>query len=327
MSYPSVTIILPVYNEIETIEDSMASLRAQDYPGPLEIIVAEGGSTDGTARLLEDLADNDSDLSIIGNPHRRQAQGLNLAARAAGGVYLTRADGHTIYAADYVSRSVIAALETGAAAGGPMNPVGSTWFSRSVAAAMNSRLTMGPARFHHATEREFVDTVYLGTFRKDEFEAIGGFRALPSGAAEDADFYARWRASGRRVVVDPSIRSSYEPRQRPGELWRQYYRYGLGKAEMLWLNGAFPTWRPLAPLAFVVALLATLLLGIFGVSWLPLLVIVVSWLGIVGVASRKAGVHIPGVFIAAAIMHTAYGIGVGSGLLRGRSRLSNVTDD
>jgi len=326
MTHPSVTIILPVYNEIDTIEDSMSSLRAQDYPGPLEIVIAEGGSTDGTARLLEEMVEGDPAVSVIDNPHRRQSHGLNLAARAANGTYLTRADGHTIYATDYVSRSVAAALETGAAAGGTMNPVGSTWFSRSVAAAMNSRLTMGPARFHHATEREFVDTVYLGTFRKDEFEAIGGFRALPSGAAEDADFYARWRASGRRVVVDPSIRSTYEPRKRSRDLWRQYYRYGLGKAEMLWLNGAFPTWRPLAPLAFVVALLVTLLLGAFGISWLPVAVLIVSWLSIVGVASRKAGLHIPGVFVAAGIMHTAYGIGVGSGLLRGRARLSDVAD-
>lgn len=327
MAYPSVTIILPVYNEIDSIEDSMASLRAQDYAGPLEIIVADGGSTDGTRAVLDSLAEHDPRLLIIDNPHRRQSHGLNLAAATAKGTYLTRADAHTIYAVDYVSRSITAALETGAAAGGTMNPIGTTWFSRSVAGAMNSRLTMGPARFHHATEREYVDTVYLGTFRKDDFDVVDGFRALPSGAAEDADFYARWRASGRRVVVDPSICSSYEPRKRVGELWRQYYRYGLGKAEMLWLNGAFPSWRPLAPLGFVVALIVTLLLGVFGISWLPVVVLAVSWSAVVGVASRKAGVHIPGVFFAAAIMHTAYGIGVGSGLLRGRARLSEVGSD
>ncbi|MCL1594831.1 MAG: glycosyltransferase [Actinomycetia bacterium] len=324
MTEPSVTIMLPVYNEIDAIEESMTSLLAQDYSGPLEIIITDGGSTDGTREYLDTISDKTMSVAVIDNPLRRQSHGLNQAASAAASTYLTRADGHTIYAHDYVSRSVDVALETNAACGGTMKPVGTTWFSRCVAAAMNSRLTMGPARFHHAQTRETVDTVYLGTFLKTDFLAIGGFRALPSGAAEDADFYARWRASGRKVVVDPAIRSTYEPRGRPGALWRQYYRYGLGKAEMLWLNGAFPSWRPLAPLGFVVALTGTITLGVFGISWIPIAVLGVAWTAVVAYGARHSGRYFPGVIAAAAIMHISYGIGVASGLIRGPSRLADV---
>ena len=116
-----------------------------------------------------------------------------------------------------------------------MNPVGTNPFGRVVAAAMNSRLTMGPARFHHADRREEVDTVYLGAFPREDFLQLGGFRAFPSGAAEDADFYHRWNRTGRTVVVDPVIHSEYTPRQDPKALWNQYLRYGLGKSEMLWV--------------------------------------------------------------------------------------------
>ncbi|NHZ71402.1 MAG: glycosyltransferase [Proteobacteria bacterium] len=327
MTEPSVTIILPVYNEIDAIEESMTSLLAQDYSGPLEIVVADGGSTDGTLEYLDAISESMVNVTVIHNPLRRQSHGLNQAASAANNTYLTRADGHTIYADDYVSRSVDAVLETRAACGGTMNPVGTTWFSRSVAAAMNSRLTMGPARFHHAKTRETVDTVYLGTFLKTDFLAVGGFRALPSGAAEDADFYARWRASGRKVVVDPAIHSTYEPRRQPGALWKQYYRYGLGKAEMLWLNGAFPSWRPLVPLGFVIALTGTIGLGVTGVSWIPLGVLAGVWFAVVAYGARRSGRHFPGVITAAAIMHISYGIGVASGLIRGRGRLSEVDGD
>ncbi len=317
MSHPAVSIILPVLDERATIDAVLASLLDQRYDGPLEIIVADGGSTDGTRDRLEAWQRRtDGRVRVVDNPQRRQSPGLNRAAELASGEILVRADGHTVYAPDYVERSV-AALAAGAdAAGGRMNPVGANRFGRGVAAAMNSPLTMGPARFHHAEEPETVDTVYLGAFRRDDFLATGGFRSFPSGAAEDADFYHRWRAAGRTVVVDPAIVSRYTPRDRPGRLWRQYLAYGRGKAEMLWANGRFPSWRPLAPLALIVALGAGVVLAAFGRPWL-LAAVVTAWAGLVGwVAATGDGPPVE-TFLAAAIMHLAYGIGLIGGLLRG----------
>jgi glycosyltransferase involved in cell wall biosynthesis len=316
-SEPSVSVILPVLNEAESIDDVLGDILAQDYPGPLEVIVADGGSGDGTLERLEGWTKRDSRVIVVHNPRRRQAFGLNVAAARAAGSVLVRADGHTRYAPDYVSRSVRALEELGGAVGGPMTPQGATSFGRAVAAAMNSPLTMGPGRFHHAVAREEVDTVYLGSFELSDFEAIGGFRALPSGSSEDADFYFRWRRSGLRVHVDPAIVSTYRPRDTPGELWRQYFRYGLGKAEMLWLNRSLPSPRPLAPMLLVVALAATLVLGAFTADWWPAVVAVGSWaLLLIFVAARSTAPSV-GVVAAAGIMHLAYGVGIVWGLLRG----------
>jgi len=314
---PSVSVILAVWNEVESIDGVLADLLGQDYTGPLEVVVADGGSDDGTREKLDAWAGRDERLTVLDNPARRQAHGLNLAAEEAKGEILVRADGHTAFAPDYVRASVTALEETGGAVGGRMFPVGRTSFGRAVAAAMKSPLTMGPGRFHHSMIREEVDTVYLGAMQREWFETLGGFRAFPSGTSEDADLYFRWRRHGGKVYVDPSISSEYTPRDTPGSLWRQYFRYGRGKAEMLWVNGAFPSWRPLAPLALVIGLFIFVVVGLVTGSWVPVLTLAGLWFLLLVWVAMRGDEPAARVLLAAGIMHLAYGLGELWGLVRG----------
>jgi succinoglycan biosynthesis protein ExoA len=315
---PSVTVLLPVLDEAGTIDACLASLAAQDYTGPISVAVADGGSRDGTldevGRWSGRLA-----IEIVPNPRRSQAHGLNVAAAAARGDILIRADGHTTYAPDYLRRSVDALLSSDAVAvGGRLTPEGRTPFGAAVAAAMTSPFGVGPGRFHHSDERGHVDTVYLGAFRRADLMSVGGFRAFPSGAVEDADLYFRWRQQGRKVLLDPSIRSRYRPRATPGALARQFFRYGQGKAEMLHVNGRWPSWRPVAPLLLLVGLVGFASVGASGLSWWPLMGLVCVWLLVVAAAAGR-GARSFGVWArtaaAIAIMHLSYGIGLLGGLL------------
>jgi succinoglycan biosynthesis protein ExoA len=315
--FPSVTVIMAVLDEADFIDSVISDLLGQDYEGPMEVIVADGESSDGTAEKLGEWVTRDERLVVIPNPDRRQAYGLNLAAEKATAEILVRADGHTRFAPNYVRASVDVLEETGGAVGGRMYPVGRSPFGRAVAEAMKSPLTMGPGRFHHSTAREEVDTVYLGAMRRDDFESLGGFRPFPSGTSEDADFYFRWRRDGGKVYVDSSIVSEYTPRDRPADLWRQYFSYGMGKAEMLWRNGTLPSWRPLAPLGLVVGLLLLTVVGLVTQVWLPLLVLIGLWLLLLIWVALRSDEPAPGVFSAAAIMHVGYGVGVLWGLGRG----------
>lgn len=324
---PPVSVLLPVLNEIGEIDACLASLVDQKYDGPLEIVVADGGSADGTLHRLREWAARDPRVNVIGNPRRRQAHALNLAAHVAAGEVLVRADAHTTYAPDYVARSVAVLVETGAvAAGGRLRPVGRGATGRAVAAAMRSPLGVGPARFHHAERREEVDTVYLGAFRRADFLAHGGFRALPSGVAEDADLYWRWRRLGRVIVVDPSIRSTYRPRATLPAFARQNWRYGLGKAEMWWINGTLPSWRPLAPLALVAGLVGAGLLATRG-RRAPLAALGGAWTaGLAAVALRSDDRDAAARTAAAAgLMHLSYGAGLAYGLLRGPGPLRAIS--
>jgi len=316
-SPPPVSVILAVLNEADFIDQVISDLLGQDYTGPIEVTVAEGGSNDGTVEKLNDWVAKDARLTVVPNPQRRQAYGLNAAAEASSGEILIRADGHTTFAPDYVRASVNVLEETGGAVGGRMYPVGRTRFGKAVAAAMKSPLTMGPGRFHHSVTREETDTVYLGAFRREDFEALGGFRPFPSGTSEDADFYYRWRRSGGKVYVDPSIISSYAPRDDPGSVWRQYFRYGMGKSEMLWLNGRLPSLRPLAPLALVLGLLGSAVAGSWTGIWWPFAGLAALWVLVLASVALASDEPAPSVFLASAIMHLGYGTGEIWGLIRG----------
>ena len=313
-----VTVLLPVFNEAEHIDTCLESIAAQDYAGGLEIVVADGGSTDGTVDKLRSWESGDPRVRVIDNPHRVQSEGLNLAAAAASGDILVRADAHSVYAPDYVHRSVETLLETGAVAvGGVMRPEGTTPFGKAVSRAMSSPLTIGAGRFHFATERAEVDTVYLGAFRHQDFLAVGGYRAFPSGVAEDADLYFRWRQLGRKVILEPSIRSTYRPRESLRALLRQYLRYGQGKAEMLYANDRWPSWRPLGPLALVLGLMASGVAATVTPWQWPLVALMAAWLLFLGAVAIPLGRLAPRVILVAAIMHVGYGLGSVWGLLRG----------
>jgi glycosyltransferase involved in cell wall biosynthesis len=319
-NYPPVAVMLPIFNEAGAIEECLASLAAQDYPGAWSLIVAEGGSTDGTQQILEEWRGRLPGLTVIDNPLQLQSHGLNRAAEAATTELLVRVDAHSSYAPDYLRRSVEALLSSEAvAAGGGLRPEGRSPFGRSVALAMTSPLAIGPGRFHHSVEREPADTVYLGAFRRQDFMVIGGYRAFPSGVAEDPDLYFRWRQQGRLVLLDPAIRSTYRPRETPRSLARQFRRYGFGKADMLYINGRWPSWRPLAPLALVVGLVVTVPLAAVGRLGWVFWALLGSWLAALA-AEMIRFARAPGEWLrsiaAAAIMHLSYGVGLLHGLLR-----------
>lgn len=312
MASDRVSILLPVLNEADFIDDCLASLEKQDYPGELEVIVVDGGSDDGTRVITAGWQRRLPLMKVIDNPMKVQSHGLNLAAARAAGRFLVRADAHTTYASDYVRRSVERLVETGATVVGGLQVASGTGdFGKAVAEAMSSSLAVGPGAHRHATTTTEADTVYLGAVRKSDWETLGGWRTLPSHVAEDADLHYRWRRQGARILVDPSINSVYKPRETPGSLWAQFYRYGMGKADMLYVNARLPSLRPAAPLALILAAMITVVVGLVW-SWWPAVTLIAVWVAALVVAATGR----PRVMLAAAIMHVAYGLGMVRGLLR-----------
>jgi len=245
---PTVTVAIPVLNEQAHLRTCLDALTAQTYPGIVEVLVSDGGSTDAT----REVAAAHPGVRVLDNPGRIQSAGLNVALSEATGDVFVRVDGHCTVAPDYVERCVDALTRTGAAmVGGAMRPVATGWLQRGIAAAMASPAGAGPARFHVGGPSGWVDTVYLGAYRTEMARRVGGYAHV--GVNEDAELAIRLGALGG-IWFDDGIRSTYVPRSSVGAVARQFYRYGRGRAATVRRHPRSLAPRQLAAPALVLAL-------------------------------------------------------------------------
>lgn len=81
LDFPSITVLIACFNEEETIEETLDYVTKQDYPGELEILVADDGSTDSTAELGRQRAETDHRIAVVRLPHGGKAKTLTAALK------------------------------------------------------------------------------------------------------------------------------------------------------------------------------------------------------------------------------------------------------
>jgi succinoglycan biosynthesis protein ExoA len=250
------SVMAPMWNEAEHIESLVADLADQDFDGDVELLVADGASTDGSVDKLRAAADRHRlAVTVIDNPDRWVSHALNRCIRAARGDLIVRVDCHSRYPRDYLRRCAIASEETGAEnVGGVLVPEGRTAMERAVACAMDSPFGGIHWARHVSDERVEVDTVPYGAFRPAAFRLAGLFdESLVRN--QDDEFNLRLRLAGGRIVLDPRIRTHYTPRGSFSGVFRQYFQYGLWKAPVMLKHRRATSVRSLAPGAFAASLL------------------------------------------------------------------------
>jgi len=223
---PAISVILPVLNEEAHLAESVTAILSQDYIGSFEIILALGPSHDQTNVIAEKLAARDSRVKIVTNPSGKTAAGLNLAIAASESPVIVRVDGHAKIPDNYLSLAVSILRESGAVnVGGVMAAEGVTKFEVAVSRAMRSPLGVGASRFHTGGNAGEVDTVYLGAFRREAINAVGGFDERYT-RAQDWELNHRLRKNGGKIYFDPRLQVTYRPRPSIRKLAKQYFQYG-----------------------------------------------------------------------------------------------------
>ncbi|MCS7312232.1 MAG: glycosyltransferase family 2 protein, partial [Acidobacteria bacterium] len=204
MHLPSVTVIIPAWNEAAFIGSCLDSIVANDYPKDrLEVFVVDGGSRDSTRAIVEDYAQRHPFIRVLDNPRRIPAAALNVGLRHARGEVIVRMDAHTVYAPDYIRKCVELLNTTGAAnVGGVQRAVGQGYVAEAIAVALTSPFGVGDARFRYTDRPTWTDTVYLGAWRRATLETLGGFNEAWA-VNEDYELNYRLRQAGGKVLVAP----------------------------------------------------------------------------------------------------------------------------
>jgi len=328
-NWPSVAVVMPVWNEERHLAASVQRIVEQDYPGSLQIVLAVAPSSDKTQEVADSLQRAHGNVILVANPSGRTPAGLNAAINAVDSDVVVRVDGHAMIPRDYVRTGVEILQRTGADnVGGIMAAEGTNAWERAVAAAMRSRFGVGGAAFHVGGHEGPADTVYLGCFQRTALERVGGYDESMV-RAQDWEMNFRIRDTGGLVWFTPAMHVTYRPRPSMRALARQYHDYGRWRREVARRYPHTLSLRYLAAPVTVAAIALGLALALVGaVLGAPALVLVgllplfVYLLGVITasvitcVAQREVGLlwRLPRVFTT---MHIAWGLGFLRGGVQG----------
>jgi succinoglycan biosynthesis protein ExoA len=326
---PSVSIIIPCYNEQDTIGNLLEAIYAQTFPRTdLDVVIADGMSKDRTRALIAAFSDTHPDLhiTVTDNLIRSIPAALNCALKQAQGEIIVRLDGHSHPYPDYVERCV-ANLQAGLGenVGGiwEINPGAQTWMAQSIAAAAAHPLGVGDALYRRTGKAAYVDTVPFGAFKR-ELLALVGFFDETLLTNEDYEFNARIRKSGGKVWLDPCIRSVYFARPTLASLARQYSRYGFWKWRMLRRYPETLRWRqglpPLFVLSLIVGAVLAILVPFFRIALaveISIYLVILVAAGVQSALHQKKALLAVGLPLAIVTMHIAWGTGFLWSMIKG----------
>jgi glycosyltransferase involved in cell wall biosynthesis len=213
-----VSLIATVLNAADHAPAFLASIRSQSRV-PDEVIVVDGGSTDGTLQLLRAAGG----ITLIEEPGANIARGRNVAIAHAMHETIAVADADCEYPPGWLER-LLGPLQAGAdVAMGISEPIVTSLFEACVASV---NLPLAAAEVEEAT---FMPSARSVAFRREAIEAVGGYPEwLPIG--EDMWVDLRWRERGMAMRLAPEAVARWRPRTSLTGTWIQYFRYGRGDA-------------------------------------------------------------------------------------------------
>jgi succinoglycan biosynthesis protein ExoA len=322
-----VVAVIPTLDEAASIETIIRTLaREKDRIPGLEIVVTDGGSRDGTQRIVTRLTVELPYLYLINNTARIQSAAINFAARLWSGRadVMVRCDAHALYRERHIERLIATLGRTGAVSVViPMDSMGEAGFQKAVAWISDSFVGSGGSAHRGGRTSGYVDHGHHAAFRLPVFLSVGGYDESFT-HNEDAELDCRITAAGHAIYLDADIRVAYSARASAASLWRQYFFYGRGRSRTMRKHPGSVRLRQLAVPVHGGLLLASILLAtatgeLLWLAWPTLYLAALAFISL-EIALRKRSFWGLLSGPAAAIMHTAWACGVAAGFLFVRER-------
>jgi len=303
---PLISVCIPARNEERNIRPCVESILGQDYPN-LEVIVLDDRSTDGTPKILEQLAARDPRLTVIrganlpegwaGKPHAL-FQAARAAQRASDG-WLCFVDADTFLSPATLSSCYARALETRADMFTIMTfqILGSFW-EKVVMPIVMTALSVGfsPRKVNDPARRDAIANGQFIMIKRSVYDAIGGHESVKDKIVEDKAISEQVKWKGYRLIIaDGSAVARTRMYTSLPEMWEGWTKniyLGLSDRPSLMMLGALGAF-----LALVAALILPLwpLLGLLwllrGGGWQAVVVVLESfvlWATVISVRARVA---------------------------------------
>ncbi len=307
-----VLIVIPCLNEARHIGRLLAQFLPFAQQAGARIVVADGGSSDGTQGIVSEIARGAPEVVLMRNPARLQSAGVNLAVDrfGAGADWLIRIDAHAAYPAGYCEALIADAGTTGAdAVTVSLHAEGKGLVQTLAATAQNSPLGNGGSAHRNVTEGRWVDHGHHALMRIAAFRAVGGYDESFR-TNEDAELDLRLARAGYRIWLTGKTAVTYFPRSSLGALARQYFRYGQGRARTL----AKHAMRPRARQRAMILVAPALAFAPVGLLFWPAVLPAAIWLtaclaGGALLAARRRDPRLLLTGSVAALMHAAWSAG------------------
>jgi len=261
-----VSVIVPTYDEERFIGRCLRSLAASRTDLVFEVLVVDGGSTDGTRREVEavrvalEAEGKGPEIRLLDNPERRTPFAFNRGLDAAHGAYIAILGAHSDVPETWLQASydVISGapgdvmLAGGKIVNKAVDGEGGK-FAEAIGYVIGTFWGGGVSPYRYSSKRQFVDTVMFGIYRREVFDAVGKFDTEFL-IGQDGELSERIRKAGFRILFDPAIESRYFARSTWHKLVKQMWAYGVARSRMMLRHRR---WKPvhLAPLGFAAYLI------------------------------------------------------------------------
>ncbi|UUU28037.1 glycosyltransferase [Streptomyces sp. DSM 40750] len=289
-----VSVLVPAYNEAKCIEKTVRSLVASDHP--IEVLVIDDGSSDGTAGIVEELGRDLPGVRVVRQLNAGKPAALNRGIANARHDLIVMMDGDTVFEPSTVRELVqpFADPRVGAVAGNAK--VGNR--DTLIGAWQHIEYVMG-----FNLDRRMYDILRcmptipgaVGAFRREALTRVGGMSE--DTLAEDTDITMAMHRDGWHVVYAEKARAWTEAPESVQQLWSQRYRWSYGTMQAIWkhrgslfdrgASGRFGrVGLPLVSLFMVVAPLLAPLIDVFllyGLVFGPTEKTIGAWLGVLAV--------------------------------------------
>jgi len=322
-----VSVIMPCRNEEKFIGKCLDSIVAQDYPkDKLEILIGDGMSEDKTKRVIENYMGRYSFIKLFDNPKKIAPVAQNIGIKNAKGKIIIIMDVHTVYKSDYISKCIkyLKEYEVDNVGGiWKIMPSEKTLINKAIALVSSSFFGAGNAyyRMGYSKGPKFVDTVFLGCYKKETFEKIGLYNENLA-RSYDMEFNSRLRKAGGKILLFPDIITYYYPKPTLKEFFGHNLLDGIWAIYPLKFGTSLKL-RHYVPFIFVLSLIFFLISSFF---FKPTIYLFLFIIGLYLLASLFFSISIAireknlGLFfvlpLAFACRHFGYGLGSLVGLIK-----------